>query len=56
MVGSKSEPFFHNGAKALVALLPNGRYEALPGKSHSAILMAAKELAQAAGEFYLGHT
>jgi len=52
MVGSKSEPFFHNGAKALAAILPNGRYDVLAGKSHSAILMATKELAEAAGEFY----
>lgn len=53
MVGSKSEPFFHNGAKALAGLLPNGRYDTLAGKSHSAILMATKELAEAAGAFYL---
>jgi pimeloyl-ACP methyl ester carboxylesterase len=52
MVGSKSEPFFHSGAKAAVALLRNAEYHALQGRDHSAILMAAKALADAAGEFY----
>ncbi|PZF86233.1 alpha/beta fold hydrolase [Jiangella anatolica] len=39
-VGGDSEPFFHSGAEALVAQLPRGRYEVLPGQDHSAFWTA----------------
>lgn len=39
-VGENSEPFFHTGAQALVAQLPRGRYENLPGLDHSAFWTA----------------
>ena len=51
-VGGKSEPFFHSGAKALVAVLPHANYQALEGRDHSAILMAPKALADAAATFF----
>jgi pimeloyl-ACP methyl ester carboxylesterase len=44
-VGGKSERFFHDGAKALAEILPNGHYKALQGRDHSAILMASKAIA-----------
>jgi len=53
MVGSKSEVFFHDGAKALATLVPSVQYASLEGRDHSAILMAAKALADAAGQFFL---
>lgn len=52
-VGSKSEPFFHSGAQALVPMLERARYASLDGLDHSAILMSAKALAAAAGDFFL---
>lgn len=52
-VGGKSEPFFHAGAKALAAGLPGVHYVALPGRDHSAILMAPQALAAAMGEYFL---
>lgn len=54
VVGSRSEPFFHNGAQALVPLLPHALYRALEGRDHSAVLMAAKALATAIGDFFDG--
>ena len=53
MVGSKSEAFFHYGAKALVGILPDARYRSLEGRDHSAILMAPKAIALAVQEFFL---
>lgn len=53
MVGSKSEAFFHNGAKALVELLPHGQYSALEGRDHSAVLMASKSIADMVEAFFL---
>jgi pimeloyl-ACP methyl ester carboxylesterase len=53
-VGSKSEPFFHTGAKELVPLLPRAEYRSLEGLDHSAILMATKALADQTGTFFLG--
>ena len=52
MVGGKSEPFFHSGAKALAALLPHAQYRSLEGRDHSAILMAPKAIAAAVTEFF----
>jgi pimeloyl-ACP methyl ester carboxylesterase len=48
VVGSKSEAFFHNGARALADLLANGQYQALPGRDHSAVVMASKSIADGA--------
>jgi pimeloyl-ACP methyl ester carboxylesterase len=53
MVGSKSEVFFHDGAKALADLIPSVQYASLEGRDHSAILMAAQALADAAAQFFL---
>lgn len=52
LVGSRSEPFFHSGAKALVGILHNARYQSLQGRDHSAVLMAPKALASATREFF----
>jgi pimeloyl-ACP methyl ester carboxylesterase len=40
VVGSESETFFHDAAKALVDLLPNAKYTTLGGQDHSAFWMA----------------
>lgn len=53
VVGSKSEPFFHSGAKALVQILPKGQYGVLEGRDHSAILFATQALADSAAKFFL---
>jgi pimeloyl-ACP methyl ester carboxylesterase len=45
MVGSKSEQFFHTGAKAVVDLLPGAEYRVLEGGDHGAPMMAPKNLA-----------
>jgi pimeloyl-ACP methyl ester carboxylesterase len=52
MVGSRSEPFFHSGAKALGDLLPHAQYRTLEGSDHSAILMAPQKLAAEANTFF----
>ena len=36
VVGENSEPFLHDGARALVELLPRATHEVLPGQDHSA--------------------
>jgi pimeloyl-ACP methyl ester carboxylesterase len=54
MVGSKSEEFFHNGAKALATMLPNTEYRSLQGRDHSAVMMAAQALAAEVKQFFLG--
>jgi pimeloyl-ACP methyl ester carboxylesterase len=51
IAGGESPPFFHNGAKALVELLPNAQYYVLPGQSHD---VAAEALAPALVEFFTG--
>lgn len=33
--GELSEPFFHDGNRALADLLPNGRHEVVPGQQHA---------------------
>ena len=53
MVGSKSETFFHTGAKSLAAALANGQYRSLAGRDHSAVVMAPKDLAVAVSGFFL---
>lgn len=35
IAGGNSEAFFHDGAKALVALLPNAHYQSLEGQDHA---------------------
>jgi pimeloyl-ACP methyl ester carboxylesterase len=51
MVGSKSEAFFHSGAKALVELLLNAQYRSLEGRDHGAVMMAPKDIAAAINAF-----
>lgn len=53
VVGSKSELFFHNGARALAGLLPNVRYGSLEGEDHSAVLFAPKQLAAKVEQFFV---
>lgn len=53
-VGSRSEPFFHSGAKALAALVPGTKYKALEGRDHSAVLMAGEALAAEVVQFLNG--
>ncbi len=50
--GSRGEPFFHSGAKALVACLPAAKYRSLEGLDHSAVLMAPQTLAAAIRESF----
>lgn len=54
-VGSKSEPFFHTGARALVGLVPAGTYRSLDGLDHSAVLTAPQAIGSAAMQFFAGH-
>jgi pimeloyl-ACP methyl ester carboxylesterase len=51
-VGSKSEPFFHSGAKALVGLMPVVTYRSLDGLDHSAVLMAPQTVGSAVVQFF----
>jgi pimeloyl-ACP methyl ester carboxylesterase len=51
-VGAKSEPFFHNGAKALAGILPAVEYRPLDGLDHSAVLMAPQALAAAICHYF----
>jgi pimeloyl-ACP methyl ester carboxylesterase len=53
MVGSRSEVFFHNGAKALTNILPDAQYRTLEGQDHSAVLMASKILAKVVEVFFV---
>jgi pimeloyl-ACP methyl ester carboxylesterase len=46
MVGSKSEPFFHSGARALAATVPSIRYEVLDGGHHGSPQMAPVGIAE----------
>jgi pimeloyl-ACP methyl ester carboxylesterase len=50
--GSKGEPFFHSGAKALVGRLAAAQYRSLDGLDHAAVLMAPEALAAAIREFF----
>ena len=45
LVGSRSEPFFHSGAKALAATVPSIRYEALDGAHHGSPQMSPQGIA-----------
>src|SRR5215472_11876751 len=55
-VGAKSEPFFHNGAKALTGMLPAVEYRSLDGLDHSAVLMAPQALAAAIRQYFAGRS
>lgn len=48
VAGENSEPFFHEGAQALVSLLPNAVHEELAGQDHSAFWMAPDRIAESA--------
>jgi pimeloyl-ACP methyl ester carboxylesterase len=52
-VGSRSQTFFHNGAKALAALLPHTTYFSLPGGNHGSIMISPKGIATTATQFFL---
>ena len=52
MVGAKSEPFFHAGARALTERLPRARYGSLPGGHHGSVMMSPKNLAAAVTGFF----
>jgi pimeloyl-ACP methyl ester carboxylesterase len=52
MVGSRSEVFFHSGAKALAAILPHADYRSLEGGNHGSVLLGPKPLAGAVGQFF----
>ena len=54
-VGSKSELFFHAGAKALAGLLPAGTYRSLDGLDHSAVLIAPQTIGSAVTRFFASH-
>jgi pimeloyl-ACP methyl ester carboxylesterase len=45
VVGENSEPFLHEGAHALVELLPQATYQVLQGQDHSAFWMAPDTMA-----------
>jgi pimeloyl-ACP methyl ester carboxylesterase len=49
VVGGNSESFFHSGAQALVAGLPNAKYEVLPGQDHA---VAPAALAPVLAKFF----
>jgi len=53
VVGSRSEAFFHSGAKDLAGILPDAQYSSLPGGSHGALLITPKALATAVEQFFL---
>jgi pimeloyl-ACP methyl ester carboxylesterase len=51
VVGEGSEPFFHDGARALVELLPEATYRTLPGQDHSAFWTAPDAVASSVAGF-----
>ena len=53
MVGGKSEPHFHSGARALAGALPNVQYQSLAGAHHGSVVMAPKAIASAVQGFFL---
>ena len=52
MVGSRSELFFHSGAKALAGILPQADYRSLEGGNHGSVLLGPKPLAGAVEQFF----
>lgn len=53
MVGENSEPFLHDGARALVELVPLAEYKVLPGQDHSVVMTAPAVLAKEIIEFFI---
>jgi len=53
MVGSRSETFFHEGAKALVHIRPFAQYRSLDGGNHGSVLLAPASIAAPAKNFFL---
>jgi len=51
-VGSRSELFFHSGAKALAGILPHADYRSLEGGNHGSVLLSPKALAGAVEQFF----
>ena len=55
-VAGKSEPFFHNGAKALAGMLPSANYGSLTGLHDGALLMSPATLSKDVRDFFLQST
>jgi len=53
MVGSRSEAFFHEGARALEGILPSAHYRLLDGGNHGSVLLAPASIAVPAKDFFL---
>lgn len=53
VVGSKSEPFFRSGAKALTEVLPSAQYRLLEGASHASVLMGPQPIASEVEKYFL---
>jgi pimeloyl-ACP methyl ester carboxylesterase len=51
-IGGNSEPFLHDGARALADLLPHVRVETLPGQDHGALWMAPEAVVASARRFF----
>jgi pimeloyl-ACP methyl ester carboxylesterase len=51
-VGSRSEVFFHSGAKALAGILPHADYRSLEGGNHGSLLLSPKAIAGAVEQFF----
>lgn len=56
MVGSRSEVFFHSGAKELAGILPHAEYRSLEGGNHGSVLLGPKALAGAVEKFFATRT
>lgn len=56
MVGSSSEPFFHNGARALTEVLPHCEYKTLEGGTHGSVVLGPKPIAAAMTQFFAAQT
>jgi pimeloyl-ACP methyl ester carboxylesterase len=52
MVGSRSEAFFHDGAKQLAGILPRADYRSLEGGNHGSVLLGPKPVAAAVEQFF----
>lgn len=52
MVGSRSEAFFHSGAKALARILPHAEYRVLGGGNHGSVLLGPGPLADQVEQFF----
>lgn len=52
MAGSKSEKFFHTGAKAVADALPNASYRSMKDMHHGSVVMGSKPLAAAMKDFF----